>query len=273
MSESPQISFLYNGEVRVEFRPDNKRSRYKVFDKDIQVKPSPVSVTTVTGIADFGKSQALQGWAIRMAMEVLRDRIKPDQIHGAQFLEEAFADAQANYRNVKKAAADVGTQAHYALERYFSGDPDHAPPLSGTPVRACYDSALDWYNQRQIETVCNEARVYSRTHKVIGTLDHLAKVDQVPSLVDFKASKHVYSSYVMQISAYVHIWEEMNPSEPRIEQAYLLQLGEVEATPFLFNREQLDTAYEAFLGLLRTYEWNRKLGELKPVEKDWADTL
>ncbi len=268
-----QVSHLYGGEVRVEFSPDNKRSRYKVFDQGEQVKPSPVSVTTVTSLADFGKSSALQSWAINMCLEVLRERIKPDQIHGAQFLEAAFADAKANYRNVKKTAADVGTQAHYALERYFSGDPDHAPPLPGTPIRACYDSALEWYGQRKIETICNEGRVYSRKTKVIGTLDHLARVSNVPSILDFKASKHVYSTYVMQISAYLHMWEEMNPAEPKIEQAYILQLGDDGAKPFKYDREQLDAAYEAFLGLLSVYEWNRKLGTMKPEGKDWIEEL
>ncbi len=262
------VSHLYGGEVRVEFSPNNKRSRYKVFDQGELVKPSPVSVTTVTSLADFGKSSALQSWAINMCLEVLRDRIKPDQIHGAQFLEEAFADAKANYRNVKKTAADVGTQAHYALERYFSGDPDHAPPLPGTPIRACYDSALEWYGQRKIETICNEGRVYSRNTKVIGTLDHLARISDVPSILDFKASKHVYSTYVLQISAYLHMWEEMNPAEPKIEQAYILQLGDDGAKPFRYDRDQLDAAYEAFLGLLSVYEWNRKLGTMKPEGKD-----
>ena len=263
----PIISELYGGEVVIKFDPIAKRNRYVVTDRGEVLKPAPPSVTTITGLADFGKSSALQSWAVRMAIEVLRERIKPDEIHGAMFLEQAFQDAQANYRNVTKAAADTGTLTHAALERHFT-DPESPPPLADTPVRACFDGALDWYNQREIETIGNEIRVYSRKHKTTGTLDHLAKIGGVVSLLDFKAAKHLYTPYVMQLAAYRAFYMEEHP-DVNIEQAWILQLHDDGAKPYKYTSEQLDAAYEAFLNLRGLYEWNRNLGKMEQEKKDW----
>lgn len=263
----PIVSTHYGGDVVITFDAAAKRSRYTVEDCGVVLKPAPPSVTTITGLADFGKSVALQSWSVRMCMEVLRQRIKPDEIHGAQFLEEAFADAQTNYRNVTKAAADTGTLTHAALERHFT-DPESPPPLADTPVRACYDGALEWYGQRDIETLGNEIRVYSRKHKTTGTLDHLARVGGVVSLLDFKAAKSLHTPYVMQLAAYRAFYMEEFPAI-NIEQAWILQLHDDGAKPYKYTSEQLDAAYESFLNLRGVYQWNRDLGKMEQEQKDW----
>lgn len=271
--EVVEIDELYGGEIRIEFRPNSKRNRYKVFDKGALVKPSPPSVTGITSLADFGKSNALSAWSAKCVIEYLRGLILPDQIHRADFLEDSFTKAQYNYRDIKDAAASVGTAAHSALERYFKQDPGHAPPLKNTPVRALYDSALAWFDKYQIELICAEAKVYSRETRTVGTLDNLCRIDSIPSIVDFKASRSVYPAYVMQMSAYLNFWEEEHPNEPLIEQAFILQLTEDRAIPYHYDRYQLDQAYESFLALRRVYSWEKELGKLKPQELDWIESL
>ena len=268
----PKISHLYGGEIVVSFNPDAKRNRYTVTDCGAKIKPAPPSVTTICGLADFGKSTALSAWSVNMCLEVLRERIKADQIHGAQFLEEAFADAKANYRNVKKKAADVGTLAHFALERWFANDPHFAPPLAGTPVRACFDGAVNWWNSHAIKNVSTETVVYSRKHEFIGTFDNLSEIGGVLSLLDYKSSKHVYATFVAQLAAYVLAYEEEHPVT-RIEQAVVLQLAEDGAKPYIYNRRQLEDAQRAFLALLDLYRWEKALGKMKPEEIDWIDAL
>lgn len=261
------ISFLYDEEVRIEFRPESKRNRYKIFDNNTEIKPSCPSVTTICSIADFGKSNALSAWASRCVIDMLRGLILPDQIHGAQFLEEAFKNAQANYRNIKQTAADAGTLAHAALERHFS-DPTAPPPLADTPVRLVYDEALNWFGQHEIENIGTEIKVYSRRHKVVGTADNISKVDGVVSLLDYKRAKNVYSSYILQLGAYKNMYEEEHP-DVKIEQAWILQLHDDGTKPYKYTGKQLDDAYESFVALRRVHEWNRTLGKIKPEEKDW----
>lgn len=260
------VSKHYNDDIVISFDPIAKRNRYVITDCGEILKPSPPSVTTLTGLADFGKSSSLQAWAVNKCLEIVRERVKPDEIHGAQFLEEAFADAQANYRNVTKEAADVGTMAHAALERYFT-DPEAPPPIANTPVRARFDEALKWFAAHNIEHICSEKAIYSRKYKYTGRLDHVSKVDKVLSLLDFKASRHVYKTYAMQIAAYAHAYEE--ETGQRIEQAYILQIGENETTPYFFDRSKLDVGFKGFLGLLDVYNCDKMLGTLKPEEKDW----
>jgi hypothetical protein len=265
-TQEVQTSLLYNGEVEITFNPASHR--YTIVDRGVKVRCP--SVTTITGLADFGKSSALQGWAVRMCLEVCRQRILPDQIHGAQFLEEAFKDAAANYKNVRDKAADTGTLAHAALERYFT-DPEAAPPLAGTPIRARFDEALNWYNQRKIESIGNEIRVYSRKHKFVGMLDHAAYVDGVPSLIDFKAAKAIYKPYEMQVAGYIGAFEEERGI--KIEQAWILQIGEEKAIPYKYTRKQIEAAYESFLALRKVYEWEKISGKIKAEELDWISQL
>lgn len=265
--DAPQliVSKHYNDEVVISFDPIAKRNRYVITDCGVPLKSVP-SVTTLTGLADFGKSTALQAWSVNKCLEVVRERVKPDEIHGAQFLEEVFADAKANYRNFTKEAADVGTMAHAALERYFT-DPDAPPPIADTPVRARYDEALKWFAAHNIEHICSERAIYSRKYRYTGRLDHVSKVDQVLSIVDFKASRHIYKTYCFQVAAYARAFEE--ETGQRIEQAYILQIGEEETTPYLLDSSKLDVGFKGFLGLLDVYNSDKMLGTLKPEEKDW----
>lgn len=264
-----QTSSLYDGEVVIEFNPNAKRNRYKITDCGVLVKPTPPSVTTITDLKD--KSGPLQHWAVNCCLEICRERIKPDQIHGPAFLEEVWIDAKENYRKVKKKAADAGTLAHHALESYFSVPPeDFAPPLAGTPVRARFDEALKWFAGYEIESVATERRVYSRKYGYTGTLDHLSRVNRILSLLDYKAAKNVYSTYVFQASAYLKAYEE--ETGERIEQVYILKIGEDKTTPFHYNREQIEIAFEGFLGLLQMYKADKTLGKIKP-EEDWISLL
>jgi hypothetical protein len=264
-----EVSELYNKSIRLEFKPSTHR--YKIFEDGQLVKPKPPSVTTITSLADFGKSAALQSWAVRMCLEVCRQRILPDQIHGSKFLEEAFRDAAANYRNVRDKAADVGTLAHGALERYFT-EPDAAPPLAGTPIRARYDEALNWFKQYVIEPIGSEVKVYSKKHKYCGILDNIARVNGVVSLIDYKAAKTIRKPYEMQVAGYIGAYEEEHP-EIRVEQAWILQIGEDRTIPYRYGRDKIKESYEAFLCLRKLYEWERTSGKIVPEEEDWIEAL
>lgn len=262
----PIVSTHYGGDVVITFDAAAKRSRYTVEDCGELIKPPPVSVTTITDLKD--KSAPLMGWAVNCCLEICRQNVLPDQIHGAQFLEDVWVKAKAEYRNVKKKAADTGTLAHDALWRYFTlPREDFAPPLSDTPVRARFDEAVKWFSDREIKTVCAENRVYSRKHGYTGTLDNLSYVDGVLSLVDYKAARSIFSTYVYQTAAYIMAREE--ETGEHIDQIYILQIGEEATVPYRYDRAQIEIAFEAFLGLLQMYKADKKLGKIVPQEKDW----
>jgi hypothetical protein len=263
-----KISHLYGGEVVVQFNPDAKRDRYKVTDRGEKVRPP--SVTTITNLKD--KSSPLMKWAVNCAIGICREKVLPDQIHGQQFLEDVWKEATENYSTVRKKAADVGTQVHYSLERYFKDPPDvFAPPLAGTPVRARFDEAVKWFSARPIKNICTESVVYSRKHNYIGTLDNLSEVAGVLTLVDFKAAKSVYSTYIFQASAYIMARAE--ETGEKAEQIYILQIGEEKTIPYRYGPAEIETAFEGFLGLLHMYDAEKKLGRIKPEESDWIDAL
>lgn len=256
---------LYSGEVKVEFRPNSPRKRYTIFDKNERVR-----VPSVTAITNRRDKPGLIPWAVENCLTICREKILPDQIHGAQFLEEVWKEAGSKYRDVKKKAADVGTLAHDALERYFT-EKDSVPPLADTPVRARYDEAVKWFNGNEVESVAVERPVYSRKYGYCGTLDNISRVKRVLSMLDYKSSRHIYNTYVSQVAAYIKAYEE--EMGEHVEQVYILKIDEDRTRPFKYNREQIEIAFEGFLGLLADYNADRFLGKPEEEEVDWISAL
>jgi hypothetical protein len=238
---------LYGGEVKLVYN-DAKHS-YHVIEGDQKFKVP--SVTTICGIID--KSAALTQWASNSAVDQIEAAIKPDIPYTDVYLGSVLKTARFAHRSIKADAANVGSQAHSWLEAYFKHGltPE---PAEDERVRNCVHAALEWMGEHKVEKVEIEKRVYSRLHRFSGTLDKLAVVDGVLSLLDWKSSKALYPEYRLQTSAYVGAYEEENP-EVSIRQRILIKLGkhDGEFEAHTYERSSQDSDYDTFLAALKLY--------------------
>lgn len=217
----------------------------------------PPSVTTVLG-KTLDKSGPLCGWTANQVLLVCKGAILPGVAYDEIYLEEVWRRAKRSYRDVKQEAADIGTEVHRRLEAIFRAGDAQSEISSATSrpeVENCVRAGCDWLQQHSVKRVCVERRIFSRKYKYTGTLDKLAYVDGVLSLIDWKSSNGIYEDYLLQTSAYQGAYEE--ETSARIERRILVRLGKFDGAFEVheFNTRKLfKQHYSTFLAALKLYK-------------------
>jgi ATP-dependent exoDNAse (exonuclease V) beta subunit len=115
----------------------------------------------------------------------------------------------------------------------------------------------DWVKQNDVEWLAAEQRVYNRKQGYAGTVDAVARVNGVFSVIDFKTSARIYEEYHLQVAAYSKCVEDIYGET--VEGAYILRFdkesGEFEAS----MSNNIDVDFITFCGLLVGYTGLTKL--------------
>ena len=159
------------------------------------------SVTTITGQVD--KSEPLMGWAVNTVIDYLAQHV--DEIRDGSIVlkgENAhllFSEAKAQHRELKKAAADMGTRVHRAVELYLKGE-----DCDLTGIERPFSAFLDWrFSWDQFELLASEVMTYDTYRNgYAGTADIIARLNNEVWLIDLKTSPRIYDEYGMQLAAY-----------------------------------------------------------------------
>lgn len=101
-------------------------------------------------------------------------------------------------------AAARGTAVHEAIETWTKyGIMDVQEEVSGY-----FDAFLSWWNKARPELIANEHKVYHKLLNYAGTVDMIAVVDGIPTIIDFKTSYKVQKSLcAIQLEAYQRAFE------------------------------------------------------------------
>jgi len=163
----------------------------------------------------------------------------------------------------RDAAATAGTIAHDLIEcrilgRDYTAPPDTDPELL-TLARQAFEGFEEWWQTHAIEVVATETPLVSETHRYGGTPDAVGMVGGKRVLLDWKTSNRIYPEYVMQTSAYVHLWEERQ-LEP-IDSTYLLRVGKEygDFHAHYFPRPVVMVGWEAFVHARALYDLDKQL--------------
>ena len=272
------ISF-YNGEIILRFS-ERDHVYYRIDDG----VPVPVEgVTSVCSIID--KSLYLIPWACKMMAEKLL-RTMPSIVPSNEMPQETLsilwtdfellvADAKKAHRERLTDAGDVGTAAHNWIEdsirwaiTFNKGVVENLTEQAPEDERArnCGHAALDWMKENHVVWKNTEHKIYSREFGYAGTMDGLAEVRGILSVVDWKTSNNLRTEYLLQTAAYLQAHKEEFGVE--IPDRWILRLGKDEADfePWHLGPDTLADDFESFrlcLTLRRLYS---------KVEKRMADT-
>jgi hypothetical protein len=93
----------------------------------------------------------------------------------------------------------------------------------------CFISYLAWEKQHKVEPILCEAALVSERYGYGGTVDMFAKVDSVPTVVDYKTGKAIYPEHIYQVSAYRKLLEENGHDGEAVR---ILQIGRDETEGF-----------------------------------------
>lgn len=194
-----------------------ERITYRKSDKGHQIYRNAAGkrvpgTTTITGVMD--KSRYLVPWANGLGLEGIES--------------DKYVDSLAT----------AGTLAHYLVECDLVGetpDPEYMREFSPIDIDRAETSMLkylDWRKGKSIEVIGIELQLVSERYQFGGTLDILARVDGVLTLIDIKTCKGLYGAEDekwTQVGGYDVLAEEHGY---RADEARILRIGRDETEGF-----------------------------------------
>lgn len=137
---------------------------------------------------------------------------KIKKLNGKEFY-ELLKTAKGAFRRHTKEAANSGTLAHDYIENHVCGRKQPKELVlkvqADGKAKNSVKAFSEWEKTHKVEWVASELVVGSETHEFAGTLDAIAYVDNIPSVIDFKTSNQISPDYFLQTAAYQIAIEEM----------------------------------------------------------------
>jgi len=161
-------------------------------------------------------------------------------------------------------AATLGTVTHQYLEDWIqqrTTDSSHVKPVHQQFAELAVQWFAAWAVKQNFSFLATEQQVISSVHRYGGTFDVLGNHCGMKVLADFKTSKAVYPSHLIQLAGYQIAYDEMYPDEP-IEKMAVIKISSEEAQMQVhwLDVEEWAAAREVFL-------YCRKLHALKKALK------
>lgn len=172
-------------------------------------------------------------------------------------LQRRLGKVKAHQRELAK-AGEIGTQVHGLIEweiRRSLGQKVGPEPRVTDKAQWAYMAFQDWAAQVGMKPIFIEQMIFSRKHGYAGTMDLLAEVEGIKTLVDFKTGKAVYGEAHLQNVAYQVALEEMG--HQRAERGMILRLPKIESDPEFEAVEcpSVDELFPTFLSAIALWKW------------------
>jgi len=168
----------------------------------------------------------------------------------------SLGPTRAHQRQLEQ-AGDIGSQTHKYIEwalRVRLGAEAGPEPVVCQEARHGFETFDRWAESVALKPVLIERQVYSLQHGYAGTLDLLARVNGVLTVIDFKTGARVYSEAHLQVAAYRAAMTEMGylPTAAMIVRLpKVVGDPEVEVQPV----DGLDSLFQVFLAVKQLWAW------------------
>jgi hypothetical protein len=178
-----------------------------------------------------GRYYNSEGKAVPRVTEILSSMMHNDSL---MYWANSLGFKHIKYRDALNAAADIGTNAHNAIENFLSGKPNKEENIPA------FSAFMTWYNMltnngTSIEVLSMEQKLTCKWFG--GTYDLLVKLNGRVFLVDFKTSNHITYKYFLQLAAYEYM---LNQNGIFLDGFIILQLSKETDE---FNEYILDMQY------------------------------
>jgi hypothetical protein len=141
-------------------------------------------------------------------------------------------------------AGEIGSQIHELVEWSLRAELLQAvgkSPILGEQAQWAYQQFQRWRQSVKLKPMQVEITVACHCHKIAGTLDLLAGIDNVLTVCDWKSGKRVYWEAKLQNAAYRHCVREMGLGDPKC--GLVLRLPKVIGEP---DFEPVDAGDETY---------------------------
>ena len=158
------------------------------------------------------------------------------------------------------ALAQIGTLIHYMVECDIKEEKPNFSDSSPNQISAAENAFIKWLmwrDKNKFELIGSEMQLVSESLEYGGTLDIFAKVNGVPTVLDIKTSKGVYSEQRTQVVAYKKLLQENGHD---VRDSRVIRIGRDENEGFddiLIGGEDLH--WTRFLACLNLYRANKNV--------------
>lgn len=163
--------------------------------------------TGVTTITDVRSKAFLAPWAAKESYLYLKENWDIAKTYTPELKEELLLAAKTAWTKKGNKAKDSGSLAHDWISNYIIGN--RQPKPEDKEAVAAIRAFLLWEKERKPTWVLSEKIVVSLKNKFAGTVDSLCYLDDKLVLLDFKTSKQVSDSFLLQLAGYEIALEEM----------------------------------------------------------------
>lgn len=175
--------------------------------------------TGCTTIADAWKKEFIAPWYAKEAIGAVKEKLGSLYIALSEEnlgeIDKLLTDAKFTASRKGKEAQAMGKIAHAYIQRIIGSNLSDGPHAGiswaeePTEVQNSVISFVRWMGNKNIQWLASEEIVASHKYKIAGTLDALAIIDGVPTIVDFKTSSQLSESALLQCAGYHIMLSEM----------------------------------------------------------------
>ena len=153
--------------------------------------------------------------------------------------------------------AACGTLAHQMIADHLRKVATDTSDYTAKQIDQAENSVLsyfEWEKGKAIIPILVETPFVSPVKRFGGTIDCLALVNDVLTLIDFKTSKGIFDEMIYQVSAYDELLLENGYMQKQVK---ILRIGRDETEGFeeiSLSKEVIEIGYRIFLNCLGIYE-------------------
>lgn len=219
-------------------------------------------LTGVTTIIDVRAKDFLKWWTVKEMHNYLKTNWNLKKKYTAAEKEQLLLDGKSAHTRKSKEALVSGKIAHDWIEQYIKlrlGKNESgviAEPLD-EKAKASIAQFLSWERQHEVQWIASELIVASEIHKFAGTIDAIAVVDGVLTIVDFKTSNQTSEDVFLQTAGYWIALDEMMNGEERPKQRLVVRIPK-DGKDFeaMIIPTDLEFDKKTFLNLREAHRWN-----------------
>jgi len=227
-------------------------------------------VPSVTTILSSISKPALVNWAAKVEREMVvavstdlyleRREKKLTSSQWQMMLNGRLGTLKASQRELTK-AGDIGSEVHALVEwtiRTELMQKVGPSPKIRDAAQWAFMAWEDWKKSVRLKPIAVEQVVYSTKYGYAGTLDLLAEVNGVLTVIDWKTGKAVYSEAHLQNAAYRQAVAEMGHGEP--QQGIIVRLPKNTEDPEFeaVMADEVTNSFETFLHVMEMWKWIQK---------------
>ena len=168
-----------------------------------------------------------------------------------------------NVRDYVDDKADIGTLVHDMMFCDLKGtevDTSYYTKIQIEIAQNSFKKYLEWKKQHTIEPIVLEEGMVSEKFQFGGTIDNYCLLDGVPTLIDYKTCKALYSEHFIQVCAYRQILKE---NGYKVKNCAILRVGRVEMEGFEFqpiSKMKIKLCWDLFKYCIKIYHLKKQLG-------------